>query len=605
MSRSEPVNEAVFVKPADGLKVNNVVNDGDVDGKQDDTQVVKVVGVADEQNSDELNMVEGNGVIGVGANGNKKGVDKERLNDKYIKKKKMEAATQRRLWDPEIKSAFQDNTLRARCNKSEGWGRGGGRGIDGGSLSDNDARDQASELETKVLVDSKQDDAKVVKVEPVDKDVFVKSADGFKANKVVNDGDGELEKMVLLDGKQDDMKVLKVIGVADEQNSDEPYVLEGNGVFDTEVSNDSICSKSCLETVELLKSQNDQLLKSLRNSAVNGSSLYQRVLMSVEEKLKFYKANESIYLQDIKGLKFEIQIGEITIRELRKKLEIVQKEKDEIQLNVDKFEHASKRKFMPTTPDLSFTGLDEFVNKPVVENYKAMSSEEEPKVVRKYDDAPTVLVKSGLVSVNAARQNILKTAVLVNTTRQVNAAHSKTTVNASRPMSYLSKTTHSTVKRPIHKNTEFKNSNINQKVNTVRGKKFNTARPKAVVNVVKGNNVVKASACWVWKPKHKVLDHVSKHNSTSITLKSLIILVHKADPRVIDSGCSRHMTRNMFYLIDYEEIDGGYVAFGGNPKGRKITGKCTKASGLLSSIVPMIQRVLMDDGVPKLQVMME
>ncbi|GKA82587.1 hypothetical protein Tco_0789335 [Tanacetum coccineum] len=35
--------------------------------------------------------------------------------------------------------------------------------------------------------------------------------------------------------------------------------------------------------------------------------------------------------------------------------------------------------FMPPTPDLSFTGLDEFVNEPVVENIKAMSSEEEPK----------------------------------------------------------------------------------------------------------------------------------------------------------------------------------------------------------------------------------
>ncbi|GJY75718.1 hypothetical protein Tco_0480834 [Tanacetum coccineum] len=35
--------------------------------------------------------------------------------------------------------------------------------------------------------------------------------------------------------------------------------------------------------------------------------------------------------------------------------------------------------FMPPTPDLSFTGLDEFVNEPVVENCKAMSSEEEPK----------------------------------------------------------------------------------------------------------------------------------------------------------------------------------------------------------------------------------
>ncbi|GJW23423.1 hypothetical protein Tco_0034045 [Tanacetum coccineum] len=46
--------------------------------------------------------------------------------------------------------------------------------------------------------------------------------------------------------------------------------------------------------------------------------------------------------------------------------------------------------FMPPTPDLSFTGLDEFVNEPVVENCKAMSSEEEPKVVRKNDDAPII-----------------------------------------------------------------------------------------------------------------------------------------------------------------------------------------------------------------------
>nr|GEW56023.1 copia protein [Tanacetum cinerariifolium] len=54
-----------------------------------------------------------------------------------------------------------------------------------------------------------------------------------------------------------------------------------------------------------------------------------------------------------------------------------------------------------------------------------------------------------------------------------------------------------------------------------RSKTVTTARPKAVVNAVLGNrvNVVKASACWVWKPKTKVIDHISKHNSASITLK--------------------------------------------------------------------------------------
>nr|GFA78522.1 ribonuclease H-like domain-containing protein [Tanacetum cinerariifolium] len=45
------------------------------------------------------------------------------------------------------------------------------------------------------------------------------------------------------------------------------------------------------------------------------------------------------------------------------------------------------------------------------------------------------------------------------------------------------------------------------------------------------------------------------------------------DKGVIDSGCSRHMTGNMSYISDFEELNGGYVAFGGNPKGGKITGK--------------------------------
>nr|GEX26434.1 hypothetical protein [Tanacetum cinerariifolium] len=42
------------------------------------------------------------------------------------------------------------------------------------------------------------------------------------------------------------------------------------------------------------------------------------------------------------------------------------------------------------------------------------------------------------------------------------------------------------------------------------------------------------------------------------------------DKGVIDSGCSRHMTENMSYLTDFKEINGGYVAFGGNSKGEKI-----------------------------------
>ncbi|GKE25872.1 putative ribonuclease H-like domain-containing protein, partial [Tanacetum coccineum] len=41
------------------------------------------------------------------------------------------------------------------------------------------------------------------------------------------------------------------------------------------------------------------------------------------------------------------------------------------------------------------------------------------------------------------------------------------------------------------------------------------------------------------------------------------------------------MTRNMFYLTDFEEVDRGYVAFGGNPKGGKITSIGTIKTGNL------------------------
>nr|GEV31121.1 hypothetical protein [Tanacetum cinerariifolium] len=58
--------------------------------------------------------------------------------------------------------------------------------------------------------------------------------------------------------------------------------------------------------------------------------------------------------------------------------------------------------------------------------------------------------------------------------------------------------------KPFNQRTSFKNRNLNQKVSTVLGK---------VVDAVK------ASVGWVWRPKKNVIDHVSKQNSASMTLK--------------------------------------------------------------------------------------
>ncbi|GJT65507.1 hypothetical protein Tco_1016987, partial [Tanacetum coccineum] len=47
------------------------------------------------------------------------------------------------------------------------------------------------------------------------------------------------------------------------------------------------------------------------------------------------------------------------------------------------------------------------------------------------------------------------------------------------------------------------------------------------------------------------------------------------DKGFVDSGCSRHMTRNMAYLLNFKEFNGRYVTFGGGAYGGRITGKGT------------------------------
>nr|GEV21724.1 ribonuclease H-like domain-containing protein [Tanacetum cinerariifolium] len=91
-----------------------------------------------------------------------------------------------------------------------------------------------------------------------------------------------------------------------------------------------------------------------------------------------------------------------------------------------------------------------------------------------------------------------------------------------------------------------------------------TVAQAPVVSAAKGKK-----GKWVWRPKCPTLDHDFRTTSASITLKQF----NYNDALGRSNGCSRHMTGNMSYLSNFEELNGGYVAFGGNPKGGKIFGK--------------------------------
>nr|GEU88977.1 putative ribonuclease H-like domain-containing protein [Tanacetum cinerariifolium] len=164
-------------------------------------------------------------------------------------------------------------------------------------------------------------------------------------------------------------------------------------------------------------------------------------------------------------------------------------------------------------------------------------------------------VKSSRESVKKVKHHKQAVNLRTNNQKHVPTAVTQSTVKSKWPAKHVVNKAHSPVRRPIHQRTSTKNSNFNKKVTTVKVNK---------VNDVQGNkdNIETALAYWVWKPKC----------NPQQALK---------DKGVIDSGCSRHMTGNISFLSDIEEIDGGYVAFVENPKCGKIFGKGKIKTGKL------------------------
>ncbi|GKB92876.1 putative ribonuclease H-like domain-containing protein [Tanacetum coccineum] len=256
------------------------------------------------------------------------------------------------------------------------------------------------------------------------------------------------------------------------------------------------------------------------------------------------------------------------------------------------------RNYMPSRPDLSFAGLDDSVYKTKVSKTETSISKtskdivEKPKTVRpsapinedwdidndndsvfrpksnqtkprftkinfvKSDEnvksvnkqnthrqveyPRKIVTKLGQVPVNAAKQRSPRATTSISIAKPVNTSAPKPKVNDALPTTYSYFKAHSPVKRAFNQKSTAKTNKFNEKVNTARVNNVTTAGPKA------GN------------PQYTLQDQ-----------------------GIFDSGCSRHMTGNKSFLTDYQEIDGGFVAFGGSPKGGKITGKGKIRTGKL------------------------
>nr|GEV26462.1 hypothetical protein [Tanacetum cinerariifolium] len=141
--------------------------------------------------------------------------------------------------------------------------------------------------------------------------------------------------------------------------------------------------------------------------------------------------------------------------------------------------------------------------------------------------APTaVFTRFGKIPVSAAKSIA---AASTSAAKLVNTTGPKQSVNFSKSRSTFYKS-HSPIRRSFYNAKTHSRRNSTERVNTAGSK---------AVSVVKGNRVtvVKTSA---------------GHPQQALKNKE-----------IVDSGCSRHMTRNKSYLADYQEINnGGFVAFG-------------------------------------------
>ncbi|GJX65329.1 putative ribonuclease H-like domain-containing protein [Tanacetum coccineum] len=121
-------------------------------------------------------------------------------------------------------------------------------------------------------------------------------------------------------------------------------------------------------------------------------------------------------------------------------------------------------------------------------------------------------------NVNTARHDFNSQAVPTNAASKVHTV--KPIVNNVRPKTVFHKT-HSPIRRPFNRTTTPKTKFSNQKVNTA---------------------------------EVKVVSAIGGKRETAV----------KPSAGIVDSGCSRHMTGNKAYLAEYQDYNGGPVAFGGS-----------------------------------------
>nr|GEU45638.1 reverse transcriptase domain-containing protein [Tanacetum cinerariifolium] len=286
------------------------------------------------------------------------------------------------------------------------------------------------------------------------------------------------------------------------------------------------CLKACTKAYATLQSHYDKLTNNYRKSQFDVIS-YKTGLESVElrdNSLVVLRQNLEKEEHERDDLKLKLEKFQTSSKNLIKLLASQTNDKSGLGYNSQVFTHA----MFDCDDYLTFGSDESFPPSPIYDRYQ---SGNEYHVVPPPYTGTFMPPKPDLVFHNAP--NDVET---VHTTFNVKLSptkpffkHVKTYIPAANPKTAIPKP---------------------------KSKENNKNRKACFVNATKG-----VQGKWEWKLKYPILDHVSCNTSASMTLKRF------------DYNDALGRSKS--------ELNGGYVAFGGNPKGGKISGKGKIRTGKL------------------------
>nr|GEU55584.1 hypothetical protein [Tanacetum cinerariifolium] len=390
-----------------------------------------------------------------------------------------------------------------------------------------------------------------------------------------------LQKLVVLHGVSLSQEDVNLNYYWSYQAEEEPtnYVLvafSSNSSFDNEVPS---CSKACSKAYAQLHTQYDKLIDEFCKSKFAVIS-YQTGLESVEARLLVYKQNESVFEENIKLLNIEVKLRDTALVTLRKKLENAEKERDGLKLKLEKFQ-------------TSFKNLTELLasqtNEKTGLGYNSQLSPTKPKQDLSHTTRPSVHIIEDWISdsedesetkaphksiSNGKRRNMKTCFVCKSVDHLIKDCdyHAKKMAQPTQ-RTYAHWGNHKKYASLTHQKPQH--HMVPTAVLTQSKPIFNTAVRQVSV-VVPRIMVTRPRLAHpiVTKSKSPIRRHITHSQSPNTS---------NSPPRVIAAQALvvSAAQGNMPYLSDFEELNGGYVAFGGNPKGDNISGKRKIKTGKL------------------------